>query len=121
MCESVQQLVVCTRAAIQVSREKLQTGEPLPLHSDLLNLDFRTLDAKPKLFEFANQLIAIDQIDSRCSISCCFTHGILREIARRNQQTFIGTTDHCATKIPYLTSTYSTLIPLTLKDDVEAE
>lgn len=121
MCQSVQQMVGCTRTAILVSVENLQTGEPLPLHTDLLNLDFRTLYTKPKLFKFGNQLIAIDQINSRCSISCCFAHGILRKITRRNQQAFISTTDHCAPKIPHLASTYRPLISFTLEDDVETE
>ena len=77
--------------------------------------------AKTQFFETLNQLVSIDQIDRRSAVSRRLFDSFPCERSRRNEQPFIGTPLHSATKVPYLAGRDCALVSFALKENMEAQ
>ena len=59
-----------------------------------------------KLFELVNQLLSIDEIDFGRAVTRRLTHSFSCEIACRDNQSFVSTPNHRATKVTHYACAY---------------
>ena len=78
------------------------------------------LQAEFKLLEHVEQLVAINELDRRNTVSHCFATGFGREGAGCKNDAFVGSPLHRTSEVPHLGGSYCTTVAFALEEDAEA-